>query len=375
MKLFQQPTAIIHYDHISEFLDDYALCDSDYLLISKTIYTTFFQDRKLPCTVAFHSDFGKGEPDEAMLNAMLAHCRERKIHRIFAIGGGSVIDCAKILALQGTADAYTYFQNKIPLTRDKQLIVLPTTCGSGSEVSRISIAQFPSLQSKLGLANDALYPDEAILIPELLSTMNSYVFASSAIDALIHATESFLSAKSNCYTELYSEKAIQLILHGFQEIAEHGEEIRQQYLNDFLTASNYAGIAFGNTGTGSVHALSYPLSGTYHVNHGEANYQLFYEVLKMYETLDTGGKLSRLQDLYAQTLHVDSKDAFHAMDVLCSKLMAKKHLKDYGMRSEECISFTETVLETQQRLLSNSYVPLSKEHILSIYQHVYEERA
>ena len=77
-----------------------------------------------------------------------------------------------------------------------------------------------------------------------------------------------------------------MIIEGFQKIAEHGEEYRMNLLDDFLTASNLAGIAFGNAGTGAVHAMSYPLSGVYHVTHGEANYQFLTAVFAKYQELD-----------------------------------------------------------------------------------------
>ena len=82
---------------------------------------------------------------------------------------------------------------------------------------------------------------------------------------------------------MFSAEAIRLLLHGFQVIAKEGEDARMRLLGDFMQASNFAGIAFGNTGTGAVHALSYPLSGIYHVTHGEANYQFFTAVFQTYE--------------------------------------------------------------------------------------------
>ena len=86
-------------------------------------------------------------------------------------------------------------------------------------------------------------------------------------------------------------KAMEMSIEGFRKIAEHGEEYRMNLLDDFLTASNLAGIAFGNAGTGAVHAMSYPLSGVYHVTHGEANYQFLTAVFAKYQELDPNGRI------------------------------------------------------------------------------------
>ena len=129
------------------------------------------------------------------------------------------------------------------------------------------------------------YADTAVLIPESLQGLPDYVFATSSIDALIHAIESYLSPKASPFTEMYSLAAIQMIMNGFKEILAKGgntPENRKPLLKDFCLAANYAGIAFGNAGCAAVHALSYSIGGAFHVPHGEANYQFFTEVFKMY---------------------------------------------------------------------------------------------
>lgn len=123
----------------------------------------------------------------------------------------------------------------------------------------MSITELASIHSKLGLADDSIYADDAVLIPELLKSL-SYSFGTSAIDAFIHAIESYVSPRANLYTRMFSRQAMEMILTGFRQILEHGQEYRMELLDDFLTASNLAGIAFGNAGTGAVHAMSYPLS-------------------------------------------------------------------------------------------------------------------
>ena len=104
-----------------------------------------------------------------MIDALLADFRKTDCDRIIAIGGGAVIDMAKILVLAGEYSAEEIFGRKVPLKRAKTLIAVPTTCGAGSEVSNVSIAEFTKLHTKMGLAVDEIYADRAVLIPELLA--------------------------------------------------------------------------------------------------------------------------------------------------------------------------------------------------------------
>lgn len=370
MDIFQQTTKIMQYAAVNEFLQEFSFREGDYILASRSIYEAFFQDAAKQAAVAFHSDYGRGEPNDSMLDAMLEDMRKKQPKRIIAIGGGSVIDCAKLFVFEGDASAEDMFLQRCELVKCRELIAIPTTCGSGSEVSRISICELTSLQTKLGLAVDALFPDQAVLIPELLSKLPFFYFVTSGIDALIHASESFVSPKSNAYTRMFSKEAIRLLLNGFQIIAEQGEEARMPLLQDFMQASNFAGIAFGNTGTGAVHAISYPLSGIYHVTHGEANYQFFTTVFQAYEVLKPDS-VQAIKELFAKALSCPLKEAFKQMETLFSSLLPRKPLRSYGMRKEEITEFSDSVIKSQQRLLTNSAVPLSREDILAIYRTLY----
>ena len=132
--------------------------------------------------------------------------------------------------------------------------------------------------TKKGLAVDEMYADSAVLIPELLGGLPFKFFAASSIDALIHAVESSLSPKGNEMTRLFGYKAIEMILNGYKIIAEKGEEARIPLLSDFLTASNYAGIAFGNAGCAP------ELSSRSQISRGPRRVQLCH-VYRGYETI------------------------------------------------------------------------------------------
>ena len=264
------------------------------------------------------------------------------------------------------------FDKKVSFIKDKELIIVPTTCGTGSEVTNISIAEIKSKHTKMGLASDELFANQAVLIPELIKGLPFKFFVASSIDALIHGIESFVSPKASVYTELFSVRAIEMIMKGYMEIIEKGEDHRQNLLKEFSTASNYAGIAFANAGVGAVHAMSYPLGGVYHVAHGEANYHLFTEVFKMYNKKNPNGKIKEINALLANILGLkDGEDVYKEIENVLNKLLMKKPLKEFGMKEEEIELFTDSVIETQQRLLVNNYVQLSRQEMIEIYRNLY----
>ena len=138
-------------------------------------------------------------------------------------------------------------------------------------------------------------------------------FATSSIDALIHAVESSLFPKATPYTELFGYKAIEEIIRGYQVIAERGEEARKELLNQFLTASNFAGLAFGTAGCAAVHAMSYQLGGTFHVAHGEANYAVFIGVMKKYMEIRQDGKIQKLNHFLSELLGCSYEEGVHTV--------------------------------------------------------------
>ena len=371
MKLFQQFPEVQKYDNPIDFVNTFAITEKDFILASKSIYNKYFAELGLKAEVRFKSMYGNGEPTDAMVDALLEDFRKTDCNRIIAIGGGAVIDMAKILMLDGNASAAEYYQRKVPLKRVRPLIAVPTTCGAGSESSNISIAEILELGTKLGLADNTIYPDYAVLIPTLLSELPYNFFATSAIDALIHAIESYVSPRANLFTRMFSEKAMEMILKGFQEIVKHGPEHRFELLEEFLVASDLAGIAFGNAGTGAVHAMSYPLSGTYHVTHGEANYQFLTEVFKHYQAAKPDGDLKGLNAFLGTVMNCEADLVYEEIEKLLGQVVEKKPLREYGMKPEEIKAFAVSVEQTQQRLLNQAYVKFSVEEMTEIYKTLY----
>lgn len=370
MQLFKLKTTIHEFASFASFAEAFELGSSDLVITNQFLYEPFMASLNLPSTFVMQERYGQGEPSDEMMDAILRDIKGAQFDRVIAVGGGTVIDISKLFVLKGLERSIDAFDHKIPLIKDKRLVVVPTTCGTGSEVTNISIAEIKSRQTKMGLADDAILADDAVIIPELLSGLPFRFWAAASIDALIHAVEAYVSPKSNAYSRMFSCTAIDTVLATFADVAQD-PEARHRWAGPMLTAANMAGVAFGNVGVGAVHALSYPLGGVYHVPHGEANYQFFSEVFKTYRNKDASGLLLELEHHLAQRLGSGLPEVYEALDALLGKLIARKSLREYGMREEECHTFALGVIEKQQRLLRNNWVDLSLSEIEAIYRRLY----
>ncbi len=371
MQLFKLQTKIHEFSNFSDFAKEFDLGKNDLVITNEFLFTPFMAPLNLSCHFIMQEKYGLGEPSDEMMNQILADVKNVDYKRIVAIGGGTVIDISKLFVLKDLTNVVDAFERKIPIVKDKQLIIIPTTCGTGSEVTNISIAELKSRQTKMGLADDALLADDAVMIPELLKGLPFKFYAASAIDALIHAVEAYVSPKANPYTQLFSKEAIKLAVEVFKNIAEKGEDYRFEKLREMLIASNYAGIAFGNAGVGAVHALSYPLGGTYDVPHGEANYQFFTKVFKVYQEKKPNGSIIELNQILAESLGVSTQWVYEELDRVLGKMLSKKPLREYGMKDTDIDIFTKNVIQSQQRLLTNNYTPFAKEDIRAIFKELY----
>lgn len=372
MERFRIRPEIYQFDTFKEFIEDIPLGEKDLLVTQKLIYELFIKDLNLRCHVIFPREFGKGEPSDIMIDGIVNKVKDICYNRVIAAGGGTAIDIAKLLSLKKFDYVEQLFEEPSRVVRDKKLIIIPATCGTGSEVTNISITTLTKKGTKLGIANDELFADKAVLISELISTLPFKFFCFSSIDALVHATEAFLSPKANDYTDIFAQKAISEILKAFKTLMVKGQKERKNVEKKVLVASNYAGIAFGNAGTAVVHALAYPLSGTYHVAHGEANYQFYSEVLKKYYDKNPKGKIKIFVEFVADILECNANvEVFKKIEELFASMVPKKRLREYGMKESEISSFAISIEKEQQRLLVNNYVFLSIEEFKDIYRTLY----
>ena len=198
--------------------------------------------------------------------------REIEADGIVAVGGGSVMDTAKaadiLLSLGGNlvedySGAHTLTS---PL---KPLIAIPTTAGTGSEVTQAAVILDEKNGVKLSFLDRYLYPTLAILDPELTLTMPPKLSAMTGMDAMTHAVEAYTSLEANPYSDAFSMKAIRLIKDYLPRAVENGSDLEAR--SNMLVASNVAGVAFDHAMVGVVHSMSHSVGGVSHVPHGMAN--------------------------------------------------------------------------------------------------------
>lgn len=354
-----------------EFAKEFQLGEQDLVLTNQYIFDPGFGALGLKVRTIFQEKYGAGEPTDTMVDAISAEAAKTGCKRIIAIGGGTVIDIAKVLAVSDGGPVDELYDNVAHLTKKYELVIVPTTCGTGSEVTNISIVNRTRIGTKTGLASPAMFADHAVLIPQLLESLPFPVFAASSIDALVHAVESSLSPKATSFSKLFGYRAIEMIIRGYQTIAREGREALKPLMADFLTASTYAGIAFGTAGCAAVHAMSYPLGSTYHVPHGESNYAMFTGVLKNYMEIKQDGEIAVMNHTLADLLGCDVKAVYDKLEELLNQILPKKALREYGVKQEELAPFAQSVMERQTRLLVNNFVPLDESRVLKIYSELY----
>ena len=371
MKKFQVSPAVCMLDSVQEFCAEFQVGAGDLVFASRRLQTHFPADSLNGAILVDYRQYGQGEPTDRMVESIAEALSGRQFRRVIAIGGGTILDVAKLFALDCVSPVTGLFQHQIPLQKVRPLILVPTTCGTGSEMTDISILELTSIGTKMGLADPALYADQAVLIPELLQGLPDRVFGASAIDALVHAIESYTSPKATAFSRLCSERAMDLILKGFLAIARDGAAVREAWLDEFLQASCLAGIAFGNAGCAAVHALSYPLGAARHVPHGEANAVMFIEVYRAYQQQRCDGSLDELLQHLASVLACPKDQVLAVLDELLRHILERKTLGAYGVKESDLADYADIVMTKQGRLMANNYVPLDRNVVLGIYQKLY----
>lgn len=305
--------------------------------------------------------FGTGEPREDWVNEILKISNAFPYRRVIAIGGGATIDISKLCVFGDGRSAEQLFNDKQILEKRRELIALPTTCGTGSEVTSVAVVEFLSLNSKLGLQIDELFPDKAVLIGELLSTLSYKTFALTSIDALAHAVESLLSPKANAYTDMYARSAIEGIVEKLKEVRE--KQILPKSMEQSLIFANMAGVAFSIAGCATMHALSFPLGSNYHLAHGEAVYAVFASTLEYYRKKNIS--ISKLEKVLSPLFEEDGVKGL--LDLL-SDIYKCPDFKALGINDEICEKMATSVYQNQQRLLVNSPKRLNSDDLSNIYK-------
>ncbi|WP_110654346.1 iron-containing alcohol dehydrogenase [Salinicola halimionae] len=355
------------YDTFAAFEQANAVGPRDLIFTQRILHETFFAQTQ--AQTLFYDDFCGGEPTDTAVDAMLIEVRSRDFDRLIAIGGGSILDCAKVLALDSNDTVASLFASGVQPERKVELILSPTTCGTGSEVTCVSVFDFPEIGSKIGKGFDAGFADHAVLIDELLSKIPYQIFATSSADALVHALEIYLAPKANAYTDVFCLAATRSLLQGYMRIVEFGPSVIQEDAKAYLAASNMAGIALANVLAGGVHAIAMHFGSEHHVPHGEATRLFLPSVFKTYYEKVPTGKIANIAQLIEEVLGPcrPGRTPFDVLDALLAKVVPTQRLSGYGMDASDADRYADKVIETQQRLLVNNYTPLSKADIVQVY--------
>ena len=211
------------------------------------------------------------DPDVACFETCLETARKQKFDLIIGIGGGSSMDIASITSVMLTnpGTVYDYFGIGLLKNPGVPCILIPTTAGTGAEVTPNAILTDTKAKLKKAVVSPFILPRVAIIDPLLTVSMPPSVTSSSGIDALTHAVESYTSNNANILTDLFAKEAMILIGRSLRTAVANGNNLEARY--DMSIGSLYAGISLANAGVTAVHALAYPLGGTFNVAHGIAN--------------------------------------------------------------------------------------------------------
>ena len=317
------------------------------------------------------------DPPEAILLAAVAQARALKAQLIVGFGGGSSMDVAKLVALLAHPDCAQALAQIYGVGNARgqrlPLILVPTTAGTGSEVTQISIITTGET-TKMGVVSPLLLPDLALLDAELTLGLPPAVTAATGIDAMVHAIEAYTSAlKKNPLSDLLAREALRLLAANLDKVVHNGAE--REARQAMLLGSCLAGQAFANAPVAAVHALAYPLGGHLHIPHGLSNALVLPHVL--------GFNASAAAPLYAELAPLVLGEQLRPGSVLQQTEQFIGAMADFSVRSGlptrlRDAGVPEALLPTlardamqQQRLLVNNPREMTEAHALAIYQVAY----
>jgi len=298
----------------------------------------------------------------------------KKCDGVVGIGGGSAMDLAKAIAVlaanNGKAEDYLGL-NKVPGPGLPKIMV-PTTAGTGSEVTFTAVFIRKKLKKKEGMNSPYLYPELALLDPELTLTLLPHPTAATGIDALCHAIESYTSINASPMSELLSLEAIRLISDNLRTAVHDGTNLEAR--EAMLLGSLYAGLGLANAGVTAVHSLSYPLGGKYGISHGLANTIMLPRVMafnlpgaqeKFVDIAEIMGEI--VDDLPLREAAYLAVEAVEALIEDCGIFTTLEELEIPEADFPELAKVAMTVA----RPLANNPCKMTPEEMVEIYQECY----
>ena len=311
-----------------------------------------------------------GEPTIEMLEAGLEAFESFHADAVVGFGGGSVLDLAKLIAAlydgqQKVADVFGI--DKLN-GRNVYLACMPTTAGTGSEVSPNAILFDPSDELKKGVVSPYLVADAAYIDPLLTRTVPANVTAATGMDALVHCIEAYANRFAHAITDNYALEGIRLIAKNLKEAYENGQDIESR--TNLALGSMYGGLCLGPVNTGAVHALAYPLGGKYHIPHGVSNALLLQHVMNYNLQASPERYANIARALGAETGADDMETAQRGLDIVCelsAECEIPSKMSELEIPYDDLESMAESAM-TVTRLLKNNLREITYKDVLSIYR-------
>ena len=330
--------------------------------------------RKLSSIVEIFQDVEADPSIKTLLNSIQVG---KKINAtgVIGFGGGSSMDVAKLSSLilgsnENIDDVWGVSNAKGPRL---PLVLVPTTAGTGSEVTPISIITVGE-EEKKGVSSEIILPDIAILDPDLTIGLPAHTTAATGIDAMVHAIEGYTSANknNNPISKMLAVEALKLLAGSIERAVFDGSDIKAR--GNMLIGAMLAGKAFANSPVAAVHALAYPIGGTFHVSHGLSNSLVLPYVLR-FNSVDskTTKDYAELAPYIFPDINTDQgnqaicKEFIDKLEVLSKKIGLPQKLREVNIPKEACKKMASDAMK-QTRLLVNNPREVTERDALNIYE-------
>ncbi len=292
---------------------------------------------------------------------------------VIGLGGGSPIDIAKCVALMlaNPGDIADYMGVDLAKKPGVPTLMIPTTAGTGSEVTPIAILSDEGEKLKKGVVSPYLFPRTALLDPELTLGLPPAVTAATGMDALIHAIEAYTSVNATGMSDMLAERAMELISDSLRTAYAQGSNLAARA--DMTEGSLLAGMAFANAGVTAVHAFAYPIGAEFHIPHGVANTLMLPAVMR-FNLVGNLQKFALIAELMGEdTDGLSDREAaelaVEAVEVLAEDLQVPRSLSEFGVGESHLPGLAAGVMKVT-RLLANNPRVMTQQDAEDIYRQV-----
>lgn len=312
------------------------------------------------------------EPSYVQAQKLVDQCKDCGSDFIMAVGGGSVMDTAKLASVLMTRKYGIQELLDAPLMVEKcvKTLMIPTTAGTGAEATPNAIVAVPEKQLKVGIVNPQMIADYVILDAVMIKHLPAKIAAATGVDALAHAIECWTSNKANPFSDIFAIQALDMILRNTEQACTDPEAMAAK--NQMQLASFYAGVAITASGTTAVHALSYPLGGRYHIAHGVSNAMLLAPVMRFNEPA-CRERLAEAYDRCIQggeiTVQRKSAAVIARLEQIVKGLNIPTHLEQFGVPKEELDLLVASGMNVT-RLLDNNMRKVTADDARRIYEEI-----